>query len=161
METSRRGFLLGSAATLSLGGTSLQVRAAQTDSRFVLMFLRGAMDGLAVVLPYASMTLKPWRAKLVLPDPGQPGGLADLGGFFGLHPALKTMHALYEANDLLPIQAVAGPNRSRRHFEAQDMMEIGAETRMTSGWLNRIAGLLPPNPNCDVAFNMGSMVPLV
>ncbi len=161
MQPSRRGFLLGSAASLSLGGASLQVRAAQTDSRFVLIFLRGAMDGLDVVVPYGDMDLKPWRAKLVLPEPNQPGGLADLGGFFGLHPALKTMHALYEANELLPIHAVAGPNRSRSHFEAQDMMEIGAETRMTSGWLNRIAGLLPPAPHCDVAFTLGSMPPLI
>jgi uncharacterized protein (DUF1501 family) len=161
MQPSRRGFLLGSAATISLGGASLQVRAAETDSRFVLIFLRGAMDGLDVVVPYGDANLRTWRRSLVLPEPGQPNGLADLGGFWGLHPALKAMHALYEANDLLPIQAVAGPNRSRSHFEAQDMMEIGAEQRMTSGWLNRIAGLLPANPNCDVAFNMGSMVPLI
>jgi uncharacterized protein (DUF1501 family) len=161
MHPSRRGFLLGSAATISCGGASLQVRAAETDSRFVLVFLRGAMDGLDVVVPYGDANLRTWRPNLVLPEPGQPNGLADLGGFWGLHPALKTMHALYEANDLLPIQAVAGPNRSRSHFEAQDMMEIGAEQRMTSGWLNRIAGLLPANPNCDVAFNMGSMVPLI
>jgi uncharacterized protein (DUF1501 family) len=161
MQPSRRGFLLGTAATLSLGGASLQVRAAQTDSRFVLIFLRGAMDGLGVVTPYGDANLRTWRPNLVLPEPGQPKGLADLGGFWGLHPSLRTMHALYEANDLLPIQAVAGPNRSRSHFEAQDMMEIGADHRMTSGWLNRISALLPVNPNCDQAFNMGSMSPLI
>ncbi|HEY4042598.1 MAG TPA: DUF1501 domain-containing protein, partial [Rhodopila sp.] len=102
-----------------------------------------------------------WRPSLVLPEPGQPNGLADLGGFWGLHPTLKTMHALYMANDLLPIQAVAGPNRSRSHFEAQDMMEIGAEQRMTSGWLNRIAALLPPPPHCDTAVTMAGRLPLV
>ena len=161
MQTSRRGFLLGSAAAISLAGASLQVRAAETDSRFVLVFLRGAMDGLGVVAPYGDANLKIWRPGLVPPEPGQPKGLVDLGGFWGLHPALKTMHALYEANDLLPIQCVAGPNRSRSHFEAQDMMEIGAETRMTSGWLNRIAALLPPSPNCDVALSMGTAPPLI
>jgi uncharacterized protein (DUF1501 family) len=162
MHPSRRGFLLGSAATtMSLGGASLQVRAAATDSRFVLIFLRGAMDGLDVVAPYGDANLRTWRPNLVLPEPGQPNGLVDLGGFWGLHPALKTMHALYAANDLLPIQCVAGPNRSRSHFEAQDMMEIGGEQRMTSGWLNRISALLPENPNCDVAFTMGTMLPLI
>jgi uncharacterized protein (DUF1501 family) len=161
MQPSRRGFLLGSAATISLGGASLQVRAAETDSRFVLIFLRGAMDGLDVVVPYGDAHLRTWRPNLVLPEPGRPNGLADLGGFWGLHPALKAMHALYEANDLLPVQCVAGPNRSRSHFEAQDMMEIGAEKRMTSGWLNRIAALLPASSHCDVAFNMGTMVPLI
>jgi uncharacterized protein (DUF1501 family) len=161
MHTSRRRFLLGSAATLSVGDASLTVRAAQTDARFVLIFLRGAMDGLNVVVPYGDANLRTWRPSLVPPEPGQANGLADLGGFWGLHPSLKTMHALYVANDLLPIQCVAGPNRSRSHFEAQDIMEIGAEERITSGWLNRIAGLLPANPNCDVAVAMGSMSPLV
>jgi uncharacterized protein (DUF1501 family) len=161
MQTSRRGFLLGSAAALSFGGASLQVRAAETDSRFVLIFLRGAMDGLNVVVPYGDANLKTWRPSLVLADPGRPNGLADLGGFWGLHPSLRTMHALYAANDLLPIQGVAGPNRSRSHFEAQDMMEIGAETRLTTGWLNRIAALLPANPNCDAAITVGTMPPLI
>jgi uncharacterized protein (DUF1501 family) len=161
MQSSRRGFLLGSAATLSLGGTSLQVRAAETDSRFVLVFLRGALDGLDAVPPYGDPNLKVWRPSLVLPDPGRPNGLADLGGFWGLHPALKTMHALYVSNDMLPVHCVAGPDRSRSHFQGEDMMEIGAETRMTSGWLNRLAALLPANSHCDVAFALGGMPPLV
>jgi uncharacterized protein (DUF1501 family) len=163
MHPSRRGFLVGSAAAVALGGASLRVAAgaAETDSRFVLVFLRGAMDGLDVVAPYGDSNLRLWRPNLVLPEPGRPEGLADLGGFWGLHPSLKAMHALYAANDLLAIQAVAGPDRSRSHFQGQDMMEIGAETRMTSGWLNRIAGLLPAPPSCDVAFTMGSMPPLI
>jgi uncharacterized protein (DUF1501 family) len=67
------------------------------------------MDGLDVVPPYGDPNLKVWRPGLVLPEPGRPNGLIDLGGFWGLHPALKTMHALYEANDMLPIRSVAGP----------------------------------------------------
>lgn len=161
MRLSRRGFLVSSMATVSVRGASLKVQAAATDSRFVLIFLRGGMDGLDVVAPYGDPNLTRWRPNLVLPEPGQPGGLADLGGFWGLHPSLKTVQALYAAGDLLPVHCVAGPNRSRSHFEAQDMMEIGAEKRMTSGWLNRIAALLPANANCDVAFTMGTMSPLI
>lgn len=161
MHPSRRAFLMGSASALSLGGASLSVRAADTASRFVLIFLRGAMDGLDVVVPYGDANLRKLRPSLVLPEPGRRDALADLGGFWGLHPSLKAMHALYEANELLPIQCVSGPNRSRSHFEAQDMMEIGAEQRMTSGWLNRIAGLLPAGQGCDIAFNAGANSPLV
>jgi uncharacterized protein (DUF1501 family) len=160
MHPSRRGFLVGSAAALSVGA-SLSVRAAETDRRFVLVFLRGAMDGLNVVVPYGDPNLKLWRPSLELPGPGVDKGLADLGGFWGLHPSLKAMHAMYEANELLPIQCVAGPNRSRSHFEAQDMLEIGAEHRMTTGWMNRIAGLMPAPPLCDIAFNMGDNSPLI
>jgi uncharacterized protein (DUF1501 family) len=160
MRPTRRGFLVGATAAASMG-RSIRVRAAGTDSRFVLIFLRGAMDGLSIVVPYGDRNLARLRPALLPPDPGQPDGLLDLGGFWGLHPALKTMHALYEAGDLLPIQCVAGPNRSRSHFEAQDMMEIGAETRMTSGWLNRIAALLPAAPACDIAFTMANRLPLI
>ena len=89
MHPSRRRFLAGSAATLSFGGPSLKVRAAETDSRFVLIFLRGGMDGLNVVVPYGDANLKNWRPGLAPPEPGQPNGLSDLGGFWGLHPSLK------------------------------------------------------------------------
>jgi uncharacterized protein (DUF1501 family) len=161
MNLPRRDVVLGSAAAVTLGRGSLSAQAAETDSRFVLIFLRGAMDGLDVVVPYGDPNLKVWRPSLVLPEPGRVNGLADLGAFWGLHPSLKAMHALYVSNDLLPIQCVSGPNRSRSHFEAQDIMETGAEKRLTSGWLNRIAALLPENPRCDVAFNIGEASPLV
>ena len=161
MALSRRDIVLGSAATLTLGGASLSARAAETDSRFVLIFLRGAMDGLDVVVPYGDSNLKTWRPSLMLPDPGRVNGLEDLGDFWGLHPSLKTMHALYASNDLLPIQCVSGPDRSRSHFEAQDIMETGADKRLTGGWLSRVAALLPKNPRCDVALNVGEASPLV
>ncbi|MFO1027503.1 MAG: DUF1501 domain-containing protein [Acetobacteraceae bacterium] len=161
MHPSRRGFLFGSAAALTLGGASLSVHAAQTDNRFVLVFLRGAMDGLSVVVPYGDHNLRSWRPALVPPEPGQEKGLADLGGFWGLHPSLKAMLALYRSNELLPVHCVAIPNRSRSHFEAQDILEIGAEHRMTSGWMNRISALMPAPENCDLAFNLGNTAPLV
>ena len=162
MHPSRRGFLAGSAATLSFGGPTLRLRAAETDSRFVLIILRGAMDGLNVVVPYGDPNLKTWRPGLARLNPGQPNGLSDLGGFWGLHPSLKAAYLLYKANDLLAIQCVAGPNRSRSHFEAQDMLEIGAEHRMTSGWLNRISGAAASQPRTATsAFSMGAMSPLI
>jgi hypothetical protein len=161
MQASRRGFLAGSVAAAAMGRASVSVRAAATDRRFVLVFLRGGLDGLGAVQPYGDQDLGRLRPGLVLAEPGQPGGLADLGGFWGLHPALRAMRAFYAAGDLLPVHCVAGPDRSRSHFQGQDMLEIGAATRMTSGWLNRIAGLLPANPNCDTALAMGGMPPLI
>jgi uncharacterized protein (DUF1501 family) len=77
---------------------------------------------------------------------GKPGGMLDLGGFYGLHPSLSGMHQIYKAGELLPVHAVAGSYRSRSHFEAQDYMESGAEERMDSGWLNRALALLQQAP---------------
>ena len=137
----RRAALLGLTAAVGFGRASLALAAAATEQRFVVVILRGAMDGMAAVVPYGDPALASLR-----PDAGQPGpgGLLDLGGFFGLHPALTSLHGMYEAGEFLPIHAVAGPTRVRSHFEAQDCLEAGTDHRMTSGWLNRLAGALPP-----------------
>jgi uncharacterized protein (DUF1501 family) len=141
----RRATLLGLAA-VGVGRSSLALASADTDQRFVVVIQRGAMDGLAAVPPYGDPALAGLRAEITPPLPGQPGGTLDLGGFYGLHPALTELHAMYAAGELLPVHAVAGPYRVRSHFEAQDYMESGADHRMTSGWLNRVIAALPKLP---------------
>jgi uncharacterized protein (DUF1501 family) len=144
MMLSRRSALLGLSSCWTLGSTSIALAAAPTEQRFVVVILRGALDGMAAVVPYGDRYLATWRAPLILPEPGATKGLLDLGGFYGLHPALSGLYGMYTAGELLPVHAVAGHYRSRSHFEAQDYMESGADQRMTSGWLNRAVGLLPP-----------------
>ncbi len=134
---SRRSALLGLASAFSLGRASVALAAAPTDSRFVVVIMRGALDGMAAVVPYGDPALAALRPALVPPGVGEPGGMVDLGGFYGLHPAMPAAAAMYRAGELLPVHAVAGHYRSRSHFEAQDCMESGADHRMTSGWLNR------------------------
>lgn len=138
LPVTRRAALLGLAGAVTLGRSTLALAHGGGDRRLVVIILRGAMDGMAAVVPYGDPALAGLRAPL-LPAPaiGQPGGLQDLGGFFGLHPALAAMGALYRAGDLLPVHAVAGHDRSRSHFEAQDCLESGADHRLSSGWLNR------------------------
>ena len=140
---SRRSALLGLSSAVVLGRASLALAAAPTEQRFAVIILRGAMDGMSAVVPYGDANLAKWRPELVPPAPGQPGGMLDLGGFYGLHPVLTGMHAIYQAGELLPVHAVAGHYRSRSHFEAQDYMESGADQRMDSGWLNRVLLQLP------------------
>ena len=113
------------------------------------MILRGALDGMAAVPPYGDRALTGLRGGLVPPAVGQPDGMLDLGGFYGLHPSLASLHAMYAANEVLIVHAVAGPYRSRSHFEAQDYLESGADHRMTSGWLNRAVAAMPPDPASD------------
>ncbi|MDB5414150.1 MAG: hypothetical protein JWR10_2485, partial [Rubritepida sp.] len=86
------------------------------------------------------------RGSLALPEPGQEGGALDLGGHFGLHPALPKLHALYAANQAMVLHGVAGPWRSRSHFEAQDLLESGATHRLADGWLNRALAAMPAEP---------------
>ncbi len=164
-KLSRRASLLGLGATFSLGRISLATAAAATEQRFVVILLRGALDGLSAVQPYGDPALTGLRGALALPEPGQPGGVLDLGGLHGLHPALAGMHTLYRANELAVVHAVAGHYRSRSHFDAQDYLESGADRRMNSGWLNRAAGLLPAKPGvaagAEAALSVGTTVALL
>lgn len=152
----RRGLLLGLSAVAFAGQARLAVAAGtmatpRPDARLVVVLLRGAMDGLAAVQPYGDPDFRALRGPLALPDPGQEGGLFDLGGFFGLHPALSRLHGLFRSDQALMLQAVAGPYRSRSHFDAQDMLESGAESRLSSGWLNRALQAMPARPDNGAA----------
>ena len=164
MNLTRRSAILGLATSISIGRTSLAVASAPTDRRLVVVILRGALDGMAAVVPYGDANLAGLRGEIVPPPPGQPDGLLDLGGFFGLHPALGGLHDMYRANEALAVHAVAGPYRVRSHFEAQDYLESGADQRMTSGWLNRVVAALPaptvPRPEGQ-ALAVGVSVPLL
>jgi len=158
---SRRGALLGLGAAVSLGRASLALAAAPTDRRLVVVILRGALDGMAAVIPYGDAALAGQRGALLPDGPGMAGGMLDLGGFFALHPALTGMHALYQAGQLLPVHAVAGHVRTRSHFEAQDLMESGADQRLSSGWLNRAVLGMGPLPETAQPLSVGVTLPLL
>ena len=158
---SRRGALLGLGAAVAMGRASLALAAAPTDRRLVVVILRGALDGMAAVVPYGDPALMAQRGALVPAGVGQPGGLLDLGGFFALHPALTAMHAMYAAGQLLPVHAVAGHVLTRSHFEAQDLMESGADQRMSSGWLNRAVLGMGKGPATGAPISVGIATPLL
>lgn len=151
MRLTRRATLLGLGSAMAFGRASLALAAAPTERRFVVVLLRGGMDGLAVVVPRGDRDLAGWRAPLVAE------GLLDLGGFWALHPALAGLHRMYAAGEALAVQAVASPDRSRSHFAAQDTLELGADGHgIADGWLNR-AALAVRAP----ALAVGAGVPLL
>ena len=162
LRLTRRAALLGLAGAVSLGRSALALAPAPTDKRFVVIILRGAMDGLGAVVPYGDPDLAGLRFSLLPQAPvGRPGGLLDLGGFYGLHPSLTAMHALYASGEMLPVHAVAGHYRSRSHFEAQDYLESGADQRLSSGWLNRAVLALPAGRRDGQAITVGNGAPLI
>lgn len=146
MDLTRRHLLGGFAATAA--ATVLPARLllakAPIEQRFVLIILRGALDGLAALPPYADPDLAALRGALVPPAPGQDGGMVDLDGRFALHPGLAPLKDWYAEGSFLPLHAVASPYRDRSHFDGQDLLETGAArldgTR--DGWLNRTLGLI-------------------
>jgi uncharacterized protein (DUF1501 family) len=166
---SRRSTLLGLAAVATVRGTSLALADAPGDRRFVVVILRGALDGLAAVVPYGDPALIGLRGGLVPKQPGTPDGLLDLGGFYGLHPAMAGLHGIYRAGGLLPVHAVSNGTGVRSHFVAQDHLELGSvkDEGITSGWLNRLAGLLAkpgattPKAGSETALAVGPSMPLL
>jgi uncharacterized protein (DUF1501 family) len=144
MTLHRRSFLLGLAGAVTIGGARMALaQGPASERRLVVVLLRGALDGLAAVQPYGDPDFAGLRGPLALPEPGREGGVLDLGGRFGLHPGLPHLHAMFRQDQALVLHAVAGPWRSRSHFEAQDFMESGATRRLPDGWLNRALAAQP------------------
>ncbi len=156
----RRQALLGLTAAFTIGRISVALAAPETEKRLVVVLMRGAMDGMSAVQPYGDPDFAALRGPLALPQPGQPGGVLDLGGRYGLHPALGQLHQMYAAGEALLVHACAGHYRSRSHFEAQDYLESGADQRLNSGWLNRAVELMP-NPGRELALSVGLSAPLL
>jgi uncharacterized protein (DUF1501 family) len=160
-----RRSLLTTGATLTLLAPFARLAAAgrDPDSRFVLMILRGGLDGLAAVPPYAEPAYAQLRGPIALPKPGTDGGVLDLDGTFGLHPALPSLHAMYNAREALIVHAAATPYRDRSHFEAQNVLEAGsvAPSAAAGGWLNRALAALAAAGDARDAVALADRVPLV
>jgi uncharacterized protein (DUF1501 family) len=109
-----------------------------TDKRFVVVILRGALDGLAAVPPHGDADYASVRGKLAL-DASGTNAVHDLDGFYGLHPALSNMKAMYDAKQLAVFHNICSPYRDRSHFDGQNVLETGGSGPhvLSDGWLNR------------------------
>ena len=116
------------------------------NQRLIVVFLRGAVDGLSVVVPYSEGAYYQQRSSIALARPGQDAGLLDLDGHFGLNPNLAPLMPLWESGKLAFVHASGSPDPTRSHFDAQDYMESATPGRKNTpdGWLNRLLGAEPP-----------------
>ncbi len=139
----------GVASCLPVGRTAFAATPATPlpgGRRLIVLFLRGAVDGLSVVVPYTESAYASSRASIALARPGQAGGVLDLDGRFGLNPALAPLMPLWQSGKLAFVQATGSPDATRSHFDAQDYMESATPGRRATpdGWMNRLLGALPP-----------------
>jgi uncharacterized protein (DUF1501 family) len=143
MQLNRRFFLhkgaLAVAGTAAMPNFLVRSVLAQTASapgqRLVVIFQRGAADGLNVVVPYREKNYYSMRPSIAIPQ----NQVVDLDGFFGLHPSLASLKPLYDQGHLAIVHACGSPDMSRSHFDAQDFMESGTPGIKSTedGWLNR------------------------
>jgi len=147
MNISRRGFLKSSGlGFLALGlPPSFLVRAAEAQQvgrgkALVVVFQRGAMDGLNAVIPFKDRAYYSLRQSIAIAEPASGENRAiDLDGFYALHPALAPLKSIYDKGHLAIVHAAGSPDNTRSHFDAQDYMEIGTPGIKSTpdGWLNR------------------------
>jgi uncharacterized protein (DUF1501 family) len=142
-------------------------QAGPRGDTLVVVFLRGAADGLHMVVPHAEEEYHRLRPALRLPRPDDPRAamdkrVIDLDGFFGFHPALRPLLPAWEAGHLATIQACGAPDESRSHFKAMELMERGVseESGPSTGWIGRhLSTLYTDNPSPLRAISLGEQIP--
>jgi uncharacterized protein (DUF1501 family) len=165
----RRDFLTLStaAALVPLGGGAWAATGAAGGSegkRLVVVLLRGAVDGLNVVVPYAEEAYYAARPTIAIAKPGSAEGAAlALDEHFALHPALGSLMPLWQAGQLAFIHAAGSPDPTRSHFDAQLFIENGTPGRRVTadGWMNRLLGSLPGAPVPTSAVAIGPTLPQI
>ena len=144
------------AALAAIGmGAALPARIAHATTggarNFIFINLRGAADGLSMVMPTGDPDLRRHRAQLV--DSAGEGG-TRLDAMFTLHPALSAIGQSYVGGTAVVAHAVASSYRDRSHFDAQNILETGgiAAYSEQSGWMNRLLGLVGHDERQALAF---------
>jgi uncharacterized protein (DUF1501 family) len=142
MAVSRRGLFGGAlalaGATTMVGGavvTASPARAESAASVLVVLSLRGAADGLSLVVPHGDPVYYAARPRIAVPA----ASLLAKDGFFGLHPAMTALVPLWTAGKVAAVHATGLPVANRSHFAAMEEMEDadpGSSERV--GWLNRL-----------------------
>jgi uncharacterized protein (DUF1501 family) len=146
--TALSGAALASWASLGLAG-----QAGPGGARFVLVILRGGMDGLYAVPALGDPEFAAARGTLA--QYAQPP--LKLDPLFALHPLLGGLHVMYQRGELNVVHAVGLPYRERSHFDAQQVLESGGTRpfQLATGWLARALG------PADKALALNTAVPLV
>lgn len=166
MTPSRRA-VLGAAGALfawSFVPKFAYAAAGSRDPRFLLVILRGALDGLSAVPPIGDPDYTGLREGIALAKDGSEAAL-PLDGFFYLHPAMPNLARLYKQGQATVIHAAATGYRERSHFDGQDVLESGqpGAGATQSGWLNRLIANLPAGEGVSRkgVLGVGVVPPLV
>src|SRR6202049_351577 len=127
------------------------------NKSLVVIFQRGAADGLNIVVPHGEPSYYAMRPTINIPRKS----VLDLDGFFGLHPAMASFEPLWKQKHLAIVHAAGSPDPTRSHFDAQDFMESGTPgIKVTDdGWLNRALRDLPPDKSAFRAIALGPSLP--
>ncbi|MFN4292885.1 MAG: DUF1501 domain-containing protein [Thermoflexales bacterium] len=144
----------------------------------VLVFVRGGLDGLNLVVPFNTSDkdrrqyYNVLRPTLHIPPPNssETRKAIDLDGRFGLHPDAARgasgvnvpnshisdsggLYALYQRGDLAIVHAAGSPDVTGSHFDTELYVDMGGKNNLASGgWLSRYLDAIgEPNDALAVA----------
>ncbi|MBC7501007.1 MAG: DUF1501 domain-containing protein [Herminiimonas sp.] len=166
----RRHFLQAMAITsgslMSIGPDAWAMApdiASAHPRKLIVIMLRGAVDGLNVVVPYGDANYYRLRPTIAVARPGQENGALDLDGYFGLHPALGSLQELWRERKLAFVHAAGSPDPTRSHFDAQDYVESGTPSRKGTqdGWMNRLLTVSGGASVPTRAISIGPVMPRI
>ncbi len=151
-------------AGASLAGLSLfrsfPAGAAASNDLLVVIFLHGGCDGLNFVTPLKGPDRKIYedeRPNLQMPLTG-PAALLPLNTDFGIHPSAKGLHQFFTEKRLAVVHAAGINANTRSHFDAQNIIELGSDRVLDSGWLARTL-LLAGGKSGLNSMTVGPLVP--
>ena len=159
----RREMLLASGILFAWAYIPRLAQAEGRDPRFLVIVLRGALDGLATVAPVGDPNWVRLRGNDAMLTSGETAAL-PLDNFFALNPAMPNLYRMYKAGQATIVHAVASPYRERSHFDGQDVLESGVtKPGGDSGWLNRALANLKPSDRVTGkdTFAVGPVTPLI
>jgi len=150
------------------GPAGAAVRGSGGDV-LVYVFLRGGLDGLHLVVPYAGSERGHYellRAELAIPE----ANLRPISADWALHPragggagdavgsAPKWLHRLWQQGELAIVQGAGMPEHlSRSHFDAQAWMDLGTpgDNSTADGWITRYLAAASGLPAAQLAPVIG------
>jgi uncharacterized protein (DUF1501 family) len=145
LHTLGAGLALGSLLTPRVWAQAAPAGAKLgKPGRLVVVFLRGAYDGLSAFVPYADADYYQLRPNIAIAAPdGSAQTALKLDSTFAMHPAMSPLMPLWQQGVLSFVPAAGLPVPNRSHFDAQYQMEIAqpGKTSAAPGWLNKLAAL--------------------
>lgn len=117
-----------------LAGSVAEASVPTPDRLLLVIYLGGGNDGLNTVAPYQNSAYKNLRPDLYL----RGNEVFPIGNGYGLHKALPTVNAMWQAGQVAIAHNVGYSNPNFSHFDSAYIWETAnSEGRYHTGWLGR------------------------
>jgi uncharacterized protein (DUF1501 family) len=136
------------------GATWAQAAQGRT---LIVVQMAGGNDGLNTIVPFADGAYHTARPTLAL----QSSAVLPLDDRLGMHPSLKALQPLWQAQKLAVVEGVGYPNPNLSHFAAMDIWQtLDLSGQGAQGWLGKyVAGLVDKDGHPFQSLAVGTTLP--